>query len=158
MINQERVREMIKLAVYEKQDGEKHKVAMHYYRGDFAARHIFKAFLCATVAYGLIFLLWCAYHMETLMRDIDKMNLIEFGTTVLVRYLLFTGAYLIIVEIYANVYYAGCKRSVKRYYRRLRRLERIYGEEGRTGRTLLFEDNESEDEEQIGQPDDGTME
>ena len=147
MINQERVREMTKLAVYEKQDGKKHSIAMRYFRSDFTARHLLKAFVCATVAYGLLFMMWCVYHVETLLQDLDTMDLIGFGTTVLVRYLFFVAAYLFIVDICANLFYASCQRSTKRYYRRLRRLERLYDEEeNRTGRTLLFEFDQYQEE------------
>lgn len=147
MINQERVREMTKLAVYEKQEGKKHSIAMRYFRSDFAARHLFKAFLCATVVYGLLFVLWCVYHIETLLQNLDTMDLVGFGIAVLVRYLFFVTAYLFVVDIYANLFYARCQRSTKRYYRRLRRLERLYQEEeNRTGRTLLFESDTYQEE------------
>ena len=37
MIDQERVREMTKLAAYEQREGKKYKKVVCYYRGDFAA-------------------------------------------------------------------------------------------------------------------------
>lgn len=149
MINQERVREMTKLAVYEKQEGKKHSIAMRYFRSDFTARHLLKAFVCATVVYGLFFIMWCVYHIETLLQDLDTMDLIGFGIAVLIRYLFFVAVYLFIVDIYANMFYAKCQRSTKRYYRRLRRLERLYNEEeNRTGRMLLFESGQDQEEDE----------
>lgn len=133
MIDQERVREMTKLASYEKREGKEHHIAMQYFRSDFTARHLLKAFFYATAAYALIFILWCVYHMETLLENIDTMDLIGLGKSALVIYLLFIAFYLFIVDIYANLYYAKCQRSIRRYYRRLRRLEQLYDEGGGKG-------------------------
>ena len=75
-------------------------------------------------------------HIEELMANIDSMDLIAFGTAVLVRYLCFLGAYLIAVDVYANVFYASGRKSMKRHYRRLKRLGRLYEEqESRTAPT-----------------------
>ena len=91
-----------------------------------------KGFLCGTVCFGVFLLLWGVYYMEELVKNLDHMDLIQFGIAVLVRYLFFMIAYLVVVDIYANVYYAAGKRHMKRYYRRLKRLDRMYeDEEGR---------------------------
>ncbi|MCI9611383.1 MAG: hypothetical protein HFH33_04980 [Eubacterium sp.] len=136
MIDQERVREMTKLAAYEQREGKKYKKVVCYYRGDFAARHLLKGFFCGTAAYGIFLTLWGVCHIEELMANIDSMDLIAFGTAVLVRYLCFLGAYLIAVDVYANVFYASGRKSMKRHYRRLKRLGRLYEEqESRTAPT-----------------------
>lgn len=130
MMNQERVREMVKLAACEKQNEKEHKIAMQYFRSDFTARHLLKAFFCVTAVYALLLLSWCTYHLDTLVEHLDTIDLIGLGKNVLAIYLIFVVVYLILVDIYANLYYAKCKRGMKRYYRNLRRLERLYGEEG----------------------------
>lgn len=63
------------------------------------------------------------------MENLDSMNLIAFGTAILVRYLFFLAAYLIAVDVYANVFYAVGRKSMKRHYRRLKRLGRLYEEQ-----------------------------
>ncbi len=129
MIDQERVCEMTKLAAYEQREGKKYKMVNRYYRGDFAARHLLKGFLCGTAAFGIFLLLWGVCHMEELMENLDSMDLIAFGTAILVRYLFFLAAYLIAVDVYANIYYAAGRKSMKRHYRRLKRLGRLYEEQ-----------------------------
>ena len=129
MIDQERVREMTKLAAYEQREGKKYRPVTRYYRGDFAARHLLKGFFCGTVVFGLIFLLWGVCHMDLLMEELDSMNLIAIGTAIFIRYLLFMVVYLVAVDIYANVFYAAGRKSMKRQYRRLKRLGRLYDEQ-----------------------------
>lgn len=136
MIDQERVREMTKLAAYEQREGKKYKKAVCYYRSDFAVRHLLKGFFCGTAVFGIFLVLWGVCHLEELMANIDSMDLIALGTAILVRYLCFLGAYLVAVYIYANVFYASGRKSMKRHYRRLKRLGRLYEEqESRTAPT-----------------------
>lgn len=129
MIDQERVAEMTKLAAYEQREGKKYRKVLRYYRSDFAARHLLKGFICGTAVFGIALLLWGVCHMEELMENLDSMDLIAFGTSILVRYLLFLAAYLIAVDVYANVVYAVGRKSMKRHYRRLKRLGRLYEEQ-----------------------------
>lgn len=136
MIDQERVREMTKLAAYEQREGKKYRKVVRYYRGDFAARHLLKGLLYGTAAYGIFLLMWGVCHIDELMAKLDSMDLVAFGTAILVRYLIFIAVYLLAVDIYANVTYAASRRSMKQQYRRLKRLGRLYDEqESRTAPT-----------------------
>lgn len=67
--------------------------------------------------------------MEELLENLDSMDLIAFLTAVLVRYLFFMAAYLLAIDIYANVFYAAGRKSMKRHYRRLKHLGRLYEEQ-----------------------------
>lgn len=129
MIDQERVQEMTRLAAYEKREGKTCRQVTHFYRSDFVSRHLLKGFFCGTVAFGMLLLLWGIYHIETLIANLDTMDLIQFGNSILVKYLFFLAVYLLIVDIYANVTYAVGKRGTKYYYRHLKRLERLYNEQ-----------------------------
>lgn len=131
MIDQERVREMTKLATYEKREGKMCYQVTHYYRGDFVSRHLIKGFFSATAAFGFMLLLWGVYHMETLIENLDTMDLLQFANSILVKYLFFLAVYLLVVDIYANVTYAVGKRGTKYYYRHLKRLEKLYSEQDR---------------------------
>lgn len=129
MIDQERVQEMTKLAAYEQREGKKYRKVIRYYRGDFAARHLLKGFLYGTAAFGIFLLMWGVCNIEELMAELDSMDLVAFGTAILIRYLIFIAVYLIAVDIYANVTYAAGRKSMKRHYRRLKRLGRLYDEQ-----------------------------
>ncbi len=129
MIDQGRVREMTKLAAYEQHEKKGISDCTSFYRSDFVGRHLIKGFFCATISYGLILLLWGAYHFEELLANLDTMDLVQFAIAVLVRYLLFLGIYLLALAIYANLSYAAGRKSSKRYYRSLKRLSRLYEEQ-----------------------------
>lgn len=136
MIDQERVREMTKLAAYEQREGKRYGMVKRYFRSDYVCRHLLKGFISATFCYGIFLAMWGICHLEELIENLDSMDFVQFGVSVIVRYLVFLAAYLAAVDIYANVHYAAGKKSMKRHYRRLKRLSRIYEEqEGRQAPT-----------------------
>ena len=133
MIDQERVREMTKLAAYEQREGKRCQQIIRYFRSDFVVRQLLKGVIYGTIAFGIILLMWGVCHMEELIQNLDSIDLIQLGTSILIRYLIFLAVYLDAVDRYANRYYAEGKRRSKRYYRHLKRLGRIYeDQEGRT--------------------------
>lgn len=145
MIDEERVREMTKLAAYEVHDGKKYHQITRFFRGDFVGRHLLKGFFCATAAYGLLLAVWGVYHMDELLENLDTMDLVQFGISVLVKYLIFLIVYLIAVDIYANMFYAAGRRSLRRHQRRLKYLTRLYEEQEERKVPNRF-DPEEEDE------------
>lgn len=136
MIDMERIREMTRLAAYEEHEGKQYRYAMQFFRRDFVSRHLLKGFFCGTIVFGLLLLAWGVCYMEELAANLSSMDLIQFGTSVLVKYLLFLFFYLLAVDIYANLHYAAGRRSLKRHIRRLKRLERLYDLHSSAGRTI----------------------
>ncbi len=129
MIDQERVREMTKLAACEEHEGKRYRKAVRYYCSDFVGMHLLKGFISGTAVFSICLGLWGICHMEELIKNLDSIDFIQFGTAILVRYIFFLIIYLAAVAVYANVYHAAARRSMKRYYRRLKRLGRLYDEQ-----------------------------
>ena len=129
MIDTERVREMTKLSAYETHEGKQYRQAVRYFRSDFVGIHVIKGFFSGTAAFGICLVMWGVYHLEELIAVLGSMDLIQLGTDILVRYLFFLTVYLAAVAIYANVYHAAGTKNMKRYYRRLKRLGRLYEEQ-----------------------------
>ena len=112
MLNQERIILMTKMASYEKNEGKKNDSIMNYFRG--------------TIAFGVVFGMYIFYDFEVFMLDIYKMDLMEFGKSVLMKYLLVIGIYSIISYAIYCYRYAKAKRGVKLYMNNLRRLASMY--------------------------------
>ena len=129
MIDQERVREMTKLAAMEKKEGQKNQNMVRYYRGDYLIRQLLKSFLAGTFAFGLIVGMWIACNLDTVISDLNNLNFMEMLSPLLSKYLFFTIIYLILVDIYASVRYVAGQDSLRRYERHLKRLCRMYEEQ-----------------------------
>ena len=138
MINEEKVKIMDSLALYEKQEGRKYLPVSKYYRSDYIGLALIKNFFLVTIGYGLILALAAAYNLEYLLDNVHKMDLISLGITALIGYAVILGVYSVLTYIQYTVKYHKAKKSVKQYYSQLTRLEKIYNHEEKkfTGREV----------------------
>ena len=123
MINEEKVKIMDRLAVYEKQEGRKYLPVSKYYRSDYIGLALIKNFFLVTIGYGLILAVIAAYNLEYLM------DLISLGVVVLGGYIGILVLYSVLTYIQYTVKYHKAKKSVKQYYTQLTKLEKIYTRE-----------------------------
>ena len=123
MINEEKVKIMDRLAVYEKQEGRKYLPVSKYYRSDYIGLALIKNFFLVTIGYGLILAVIAAYNLEYLLDNVHKMDLISLGVVVL------GVLYSVLTYIQYTVKYHKAKKSVKQYYTQLTKLEKIYTRE-----------------------------
>ena len=105
MLNQERIILMTKMASYEEKEGKRNNAIMNYFRGDYVWLQVMKSFVCGTIY---------------------KMDLMEFGRSVLMKYLLAIGIYSIVSYAIYCYRYARAKNGVRLYMNNLRRLASMY--------------------------------
>lgn len=129
MLNEERVILMTQMASYEENEGKKNVNIGNYFRSDYIAIQVLKSVFCATIAYAIVFALFVFYDFEGFMQDIYKMDLIAFARNVLIYY----GATVVLYGIISyGVYsyrYTKAKKSLKCYYRNLKKLNSLYHEQ-----------------------------
>ncbi len=129
MLNEEKVKIMNRLAMYEKGEGKKYLPVSKYYRSDYIGLALIKNFFLVTIGYGLVLLAVAAYFGDYLMNNIHKMNLVNLGISVLVGYVAVLVAYSVLTYIQYSVKYHRAKKSVRKYYEELTKLDKIYGRE-----------------------------
>ena len=120
---------MNRLAMYEQGEGKKYLPVSKYYRTDYIGLALIKNFFLVTIGYGLMLVGLAAYFGEYLMENIHKMNLVRMGIYIVVGYAGVLLLYSLVTYIQYSVKYHRAKKSVKRYYEELTRLEKIYGRE-----------------------------
>jgi len=131
MLNEERIRLMTKMAAYEANEGRKNKAVGNYFRGDYIGLQVIKSIISATIAFLIVFALFVFYDFEVIMSDIYKMDLLSFGKTVLVAYLVFTVAYALISYFIYTHRYIKARGSLKKYYNNLKKLAYLYDKENK---------------------------
>ena len=105
MLNEEKVRTMIKLASYEQNEGKKYLPVSKYYRSDYIGLALIKNFFLITIAYILILAIGVGYFAEELLDNVNKMNLVGIGVGLIVVYLILVVLYsLVIYAIYSVKY------------------------------------------------------
>ena len=129
MINEEKIKIMDGLALYEKQEGRKYLPISKYYRSDYIGLALIKNFFLVTIGYGLILAVISAYNLEYLLDNVHKMNLVSLGIVALAGYIGILVLYSVLTYIQYTVKYYRAKKSVKQYYAQLTKLEKIYTRE-----------------------------
>lgn len=131
MLNEERIRLMTKMASYEANEGKKNVSIGSYFRGDYIGLQVIRAVISGTVGFFIVFGMYILYNFETLMADIYKMDLLQFGRRVIIAYLVFIVLYAAVSYAIYTYRYTKAKKSLKRYYNNLKKLSYLYDKETR---------------------------
>lgn len=129
MINEEKVKIMTKLAMYEQREGKKYLPISKFYRSDYVGQALIKNFFLISFGYVLALAGVGAYFGEYLLENIHKMNLIRMGIYVILGYAAVVLAYSLLTYVMYTVKYVRAKKSVRKYYEDLTKLGKIYGRE-----------------------------
>ena len=126
MLNEDRVILMTRMAAYEAGEGKKHMNVVRFFKGDYVAVGILKAIVCATVSYALIIGLYIYYNFDVFLSNMYDMDILEFVRGILIRYAWFLGIYVLITYIVCTIRYNYSRRKLKRYYKNLWVLKKMY--------------------------------
>ena len=129
MINEEKVKIMNKLTMYERQKGKRDLPVSKYYRSDYIGLALIRNFFLVTIGYVFVLAAVAVYYSEYLMNNINQMDLVSLGITVVTYYGIVLVAYSVLTYIVYTVKYHNAKKSVKAYYEELTRLDKIYERE-----------------------------
>ena len=122
---------MTKMASYEANEGKKNVSIGSYFRGDYIGLQVIRAVISGTVGFFIVFGMYILYNFETLMADIYKMDLLQFGRRVIIAYLIFILLYAAVSYAIYTYRYTKAKKSLRRYYNNLKKLSYLYDKETR---------------------------
>ena len=129
MLNEEEIKIMNKLAMYEQGEGKKYLPVSRYYRSDYIGLALIKNFFLVTIGYCLILAGIAAYFGEYLVDNIHKMDLVAVGRNAVIGYVVVLVVFSVATYIQYSVKYHKAKKSVKEYYQELTQLNKIYSRE-----------------------------
>lgn len=131
MLNEERIKLMTKTAAYEEHEGKKNMAIGNYFRSDYMELHIIKSLVYSTIAFVLIMAMAVYYQFETFLQELYKRDILQFGKSILLYYVAFTAANMVVTYIVYSVRYSRAKKSLKHYYHHLKQLSFLYEKEGK---------------------------
>ncbi len=126
MLNEDKLKLMIELSIYEKKHKKSIENAKKYFKEDYIARNLIEIFFKFTFAYLLITLVFCLYSIQIIL---SSNNIFEFSQ--IIKIYIFTYIILLFlfetigIYIYAKRYEDYKKKNYK-YILILNRLEKRY--------------------------------
>lgn len=126
MLNENKVILMTKMASYEANEGKKYLSVCKYFRSDYISLQILKAIFSGTLAFFIVIGMALLYDVDTFLKDLYKVDLIQMGKDLVVVYLVSVGFYVVIVYFISLYRYNRSRQSLKTYYGNLKKLSKYY--------------------------------
>ena len=146
MLNEDRIRLMTDMAVFESEEGkEKLKIA-GYFKMDYIGFKMLSNFIWVVIGYCLLLMLYGIVNFNELLDGLTVDKLIHLGKVAAILLLILVVVYGIIIAVVFYIKHKRAVNDVREYYAKLRRLDRMYRQENKDmslSRTLVdWEDTE----------------
>lgn len=126
MLNEEKIKLMTNISMFEKREGKRIFPINRYFRGDYVSSHILRSFLGYTLCWMLGAVIWGLYHVEALLSNVLLDNVWEILRMSGSWYVIGLAAYLIITFVVYSKRYHYANRGIKVYVSKLKRLDKRY--------------------------------
>lgn len=126
MLNEEKIKLMTSIAMFEKKEGKRLRPSRCYFKSDYISRHMLMAFCGYTLCCLLSLVLWVLYDLETLLSGVDLDTLLICAVRYLVFYLAGLVIYLLLTALVYWKRYDHASGSMRIYVAKLKRLEKRY--------------------------------
>ncbi len=131
MVNEERLRPMVKMAMFDKNEGKACKPMIQYARTDYLSMQLLKSFVSGSIAFAVLCVMWGLYDTAELMQMLNGAHIKTLIVDVLIRYAIFMLVYLISTYVVYQIRYSRRRKMVKVYYKNLQDINKIYEREKR---------------------------
>ncbi len=122
MLDEEKIRLMTQVSIYEKNEEFGSLVLARYYREDYVRLGCIKTVLVATVTYWLIVAVYVFYRFEEILREINNMDYFSVIGKLMLGYVGFAGIMFIMAFLIYHIRYQSAKKGLIRYNRNLKKL------------------------------------
>lgn len=126
MLNEERIKLMTKLALYEQGEGKKALKTTKYFKSDYVSRNVIYSILSGIFTYALLVLLWVLFRIEYYTTNISNLNIVFIIIMVSVFFILFMTLYLILSYFVFSIRYKNYRRGLSEYNEDLKNLHKMY--------------------------------
>lgn len=148
VINEEKVRIMTKLAIYETTKGKKQLNISKYYKRDYVRYNMFKTAVTSTLAFIILAGIYVMVNIEEFMMWLNDVDILHEAGKIGIIYLVFVVCYMLIARfVYAHKY-EKVKPDVIKYNHNLKKLKELYDreekelKEKRTGRSVKLDNDD----------------
>ena len=131
MIHEERLRPMVKMAMFDENEGKACKPMIQYARTDYISMQFLRSFVAGSIAFAILCVMWVLYDTAEIMKMLNGAYIKTLVTDVAVRYAVFMVVYLISTYVVYQIRYSRRRKMVKTYYKNLQDINRIYEREER---------------------------
>lgn len=124
MLNEEKIRQMMELALLKKSKGEQMFEIDNYFKEDYVGKHMLRSFFVYTVCFALVVVLAILYNLENLMSSMNPIGLLS--VVYILIYVLGLLRFEIITYRFFSKKYDEAQKDLKIYNDRLNYFEKKF--------------------------------
>ncbi|SHJ49611.1 hypothetical protein [Parasporobacterium paucivorans] len=138
MLNEEKIKLMTKLALYEQKKGSAAFRANKYYRADFVTLHVIASAIAATISFLLLLLIWVIVKVDYLMQNLTNLNIVSMGVKAAVIFVILLIFYMVLSYYLFTKKYVDIKSELISYNENLKELHKINNKEEKAKKEKLM--------------------
>ena len=123
MVNEEHVKQLYKIAIYEQNEEKEHRQVGQFYRSDYIGKEVVKSFFTGSIASMIMVALWAISNWNLFMHQINTLEIVDTFVVVVILYVLFLAAYIFVTAL---VYYYRYKESKKHLDTYIKNLKSVH--------------------------------
>ena len=151
MLNEEKIRLMTKLAIYEQNDGKSDLPTSKYYKSDYLTVKLINSAISMTLGYILLLAVIALINLEKLLSEMVKMDLFALGRNLIIIYVILFVLNMVVTYLVENRRFKKSRTNLNEYNVMLKELYNMYKKDDISNDNRFF-DRES-DIENIGSDD-----
>ncbi len=121
MLDEEKIRLMTKISIYEKQHESDDLVLSHYYREDYVRYGCLRTLVVSTITYWSVVAMYVFYRYQELMLEINKMDYFSVIMKLMIGYMGFSLILYIFGFVVYHIRFQLAKKGLINYNRNLKR-------------------------------------
>lgn len=129
MINEERVRELYQMAVYDAREDKKCHQMGEYFLWDYVGKELVKSFFSGTIAFLLLVALWGIGDMSAAIAFVNSTDLMNLIIRFVVLYVGFIAIYLLVTVFVYSIRYAQRRKKLRDYVGHMKKVYKMYSRE-----------------------------
>lgn len=126
MLNEEKIRLMTKLALYEQNEGKKALKTTKFFRNDYISKNVINSILSGIFSYLLLLLVWVLFRVEYYTEKITELNVVLMIIIAAVLFVVFMIFYLVLSYYVFSTRYKSYRKGLSEYNEDLKNLHRMY--------------------------------
>lgn len=129
MINEERVKQLYKVALCEKREEKLLRRTEKYYRSDYIGKELIKSIFTGTAAYLFMSALWVVSNWTEVLNMANDLEIKKAAIPSLITYCLYMALYLAATYVIYKSRYEEGRRKTDKYENELKALNKMYERE-----------------------------
>ena len=139
MLNEEKIRLMTNMAMFEKKNGKAMNSGKNYFKSDYISRNMIRGFFSYTISCAAILCIWLIYSMEEFLSTLSFEGMLGLIRGFVIYYVIGLALYMGLVYAVYSRRYDYASKNIRLYTAKLKHLDKRYDYQNRSS-TLAKED------------------